>query len=67
LLNRAKDWLTRLGKLKSQQTTDKDMNFVQEHIDIMAYLVDCAEEVESNVVAKDIVREDLPTRKEMSE
>lgn len=67
MLNRAKDWLTRLGKLKSQQTTPEDMNFVQEHIDIMTYLVDCAEEVESNVASEDIVRDDIPTRREMSE
>jgi len=56
MLDQGKKWLEKLHMLKNQKVTEKEKQFVQEHIDIMTYLVDCAEEVES----------DLPTRPEIS-
>lgn len=63
MLGKSKDWLKRLNILKSQQKTSEDMDFVQEHIDIMTYLVDCAEEVEGNNVDFET---ELPDRPEVS-
>ena len=63
MLQQGKEWLSKLYMLKEQKTTEKEKKFVQEHIDIMTYLVDCAEEVEASVSGLD---RDLPSKPEVS-
>jgi len=62
MLTKAQNWLEKLYMLKHQQKSEKEKKFVQEHIDIMSYLVDCAEEVESMTSSYD----DLPSKPEVS-
>lgn len=63
MLTKAQNWLEKLYMLKHQQKSEKEKKFVQEHIDIMTYLVDCAEEVEASVSGLD---RDLPSKPEVS-
>ena len=63
MLQQGKEWLSKLYMLKEQKTTEKEKKFVQEHIDIMSYLVDCAEEVESMTSS---YKDDLPSKPEIS-
>lgn len=63
MLGKGKEWLRKLHMLKEQKVTEKEKQFVQDHIDIMTYLVDCAEEVESNNVD---LETELPDKPEVS-
>lgn len=63
MLEKAHEYLNRLKILKSRTESQNDKDYVQLHIDIMEYLVDCAEEVEANTTSE---KEEMPVKAEVS-
>lgn len=63
MLADAKEYLRKLQLLKENPHHQEDADYVQKHIDIMEYLIDCAEEVECNISHE----EELPVLPEVSE
>lgn len=63
MLKQAEHWLKKLYLLKQQEKTNERKQLVQEHIDIMAYLINCAEKIEIERGRGN----DLPDKPEVSE
>lgn len=63
MLGKAKEYLNRLKMLKGRTESKSDQDYVQLHINIMEYLVDCAEKVESHTID---LETEWPDRPEVS-
>lgn len=55
MLEEAREYLSKLQLLKEQQEAEKDKEYVQLHIEILTYLIDCAEQVEAARQAEDLL------------